>query len=183
MQQLSLIAPTLAWEDEILAYRQETLARDGHINGGSRLDQYERVSDWLAWLEQMSSAATCGAGLVPSTTLLCADRTARRVVGTVDIRHVLNDYLRRFGGHIGYAIRPAERGKGYGIVQLRLALDYAASRLGLARVLITCDRTNEASRRTILSCGGVLENEVWDEQDGTFTQRYWVETARPPERA
>ena len=63
MQQLSLIAPTLAWEDEIVAYRQETLARDGHINGGGRLDQYERVSDWLAWLEQMSSAATCGAGI------------------------------------------------------------------------------------------------------------------------
>lgn len=178
MKQLELISPTPAWEKEILAYRRETLERDGHINGGGGLDRYETLADWLAWLEKMSRADTCGAGWVPSSTLLCVDLSARRVVGTVDVRHTLNDYLQQFGGHIGYAIRPDERGKGYGTAQLRLALDYAAARLGLARVLVTCDRTNAASRATILSCGGALENEVWNEKEHKTTQRFWVETVR-----
>lgn len=60
---------------------------------------------------------------------------------------------------------------------LGMALPEAAH-LGLTRVLVTCNRSNEASRRVILAHGGALENEVWDEDDGEFTQRYWVDISR-----
>ena len=47
--------------------------------------------------------------------------------------------------------------------------------MGIPRLLITCDRENLASARTIQKAGGVLEDERWDEADGRWTQRYWVQ--------
>ena len=81
----------------------------------------------------------------------------------------------KFGGNIGYSIRPSERYKGYGKQQLLLGLDYAKSVIGLKRVLITCVNTNVASRKIILACGGKFENELYDSSDNTIMQRYWIE--------
>jgi len=96
-------------------------------------------------------------GRVPATFLLAEVDGA--IVGRVSIRHELNDYLERFGGHIGYAVRPAHRRRGYGRAILRQSLDVARS-VGLSRVLLTCDDTNAASVRIIESCGGLLEDVV-----------------------
>ena len=90
------------------------------------------------------------------------------VLGFLNLRLRLNDYLLENGGHIGYSIRPSQRGKGYGKEQLRLGLAEARKQ-GLERVLITCDEDNEASRRTILSAGGVYENTI------DRSQRYWID--------
>ena len=80
------------------------------------------------------------------------------------------------GGHIGYSIRPSQRRKGYARETLRLTLDKCRE-AGEARVLITCDKDNIPSARTIPANGGVLENEVVDEpglgQSGMI-QRYWI---------
>ncbi len=92
----------------------------------------------------------------------------------LNLRHYLNDYLEQFGGHIGYSVRKSERQKGYATEMLSLALG-EAKKLGLSRVLVTCDRENTGSAKTILNNGGVLENEVFDPNDGTVTQRYWIE--------
>ena len=92
----------------------------------------------------------------------------------LQVRHTLNDYLRQFGGHIGYSVRPCERRKGYGKEQLRLALDFCKGTLGLDRVLITCKTENEASRRTILSAGGVYENTLHEPGQGIDLERYWI---------
>ena len=72
------------------------------------------------------------------------------------------------GGHIGYSIRPSQRRKGFAKLQLELGLAEARKQ-GLDRVLITCDEDNEASRRTILSAGGVYENTI------DRSQRYWID--------
>ena len=77
------------------------------------------------------------------------------------------------GGHIGDGIRPSERGKGYGTELVRLAL-IECKKLGIHRVLMTCDKDNIASAKTILRNGGVLENEVVNEE-GEIEQRYWIE--------
>jgi predicted acetyltransferase len=77
------------------------------------------------------------------------------------------------GGHIGYGVRPSERGKGYGTEVCRRTLE-AARGLGLARVLITCDTDNPASARIIEKNGGVLENEVRSRETGKMKRRYWV---------
>jgi predicted acetyltransferase len=76
-------------------------------------------------------------------------------------------------GHIGYGIRPSERKKGYATMMLKLALEHC-KKVGLEKVLLTCDKSNLASAKTIMKCSGVFENEE-KQNDGDFLQRYWIE--------
>ena len=93
------------------------------------------------------------------------------MVGAVNIRHDLNDYLLKYGGHIGDGIRPSERRKGYATEMIRLALE-ECRKLGLTRVLMTCDKNNIGSAKSIIRNGGILENEVLEK--GVIKQRYWI---------
>jgi predicted acetyltransferase len=91
-------------------------------------------------------------------------------VGSLALRHQLNDFLLREGGHIGYSVRPSARRRGHAGRALQQALPIARESLGLERVLVTCLETNEASRRVIEAAGGEYE----DSRNGT--RRYWVRT-------
>ncbi|WP_334259591.1 GNAT family N-acetyltransferase [Intestinimonas butyriciproducens] len=116
--------------------------------------------------------ATVRGGLVPAASYLGVRASDGTLVGMIQIRHALNDYLRRFGGHIGYSVRKGERRKGYAGEMLHLSLEKCRE-MGISRVLVTCDRENTASARTILSNGGMLEGEV--REGAGVTQRYWIE--------
>ncbi|MEJ3748512.1 GNAT family N-acetyltransferase [Actinomycetes bacterium KLBMP 9797] len=94
-----------------------------------------------------------------------------RVLGAIALRHELNDFLRRVGGHIGYGIRPSARRRGLATWALGRMLD-EARRLGLDRVLIACAVDNIASAKTIEHHGGVLEG-VRDTERGTL-RHYWI---------
>ena len=112
-------------------------------------------------------------GFVPSTTLWLV-RDGQTLLGTIHLRHSLTPWLENEGGHIGYAVRPSQQGKGYATRMLSMCLEKARA-MGLARVLITCDRENKASARVIIKNGGVLENEVASKIAGrAFTLRYWI---------
>lgn len=113
-------------------------------------------------------------GLVPAATYFAW--VAGRLVGTIQLRYELNDYLLTRGGHIGYGVRPSERRKGYASAMLGQVLAIARE-LGIDRVLITCDEDNVASARTIMRCGGVLENEHTDDE-GKTVKRYWIDLSR-----
>ncbi|MDN3309311.1 GNAT family N-acetyltransferase [Microbacterium oryzae] len=93
------------------------------------------------------------------------------VVGRVSIRHVLNDFLLNEGGHVGYAVGPEYRRRGYATDILRLAVADLAAR-GVERVLVTCDDTNTASAGVIEKLGGILE----DVRPGrsALKRRYWI---------
>ena len=114
-------------------------------------------------------------GYVPATTLWLVD--GDKFIGRVNIRHRLVPHLEQFGGHIGYMIRPTEQGKGYGRMQLAMALDWVRENLDLDRVLVTCDDDNIRSARVIEANGGVLENKVENFEFGrtVLTRRYWIE--------
>ncbi|RDG39742.1 GNAT family N-acetyltransferase [Streptomyces corynorhini] len=106
-------------------------------------------------------------GWVPSTTLWYAE--GGTFLGRLSIRHRLNPFLRELGGHIGYAVRPTARRQGHATAMLIASLP-VARRIGIDSVLVTCDTTNEGSRKVIEGAGGVLE----DERGGKL--RFWVAT-------
>jgi predicted acetyltransferase len=97
-----------------------------------------------------------------------------RMLGRLNFRHRLTEHLLREGGHIGFCIRPSERGRGYGTRQLAMALERVRA-FGLPRVLITCDVENAASARVIEKNGGVYEDARVCLNDGQFTARYWID--------
>lgn len=111
-------------------------------------------------------------GLVPDSTFFCLDEERNIIVGAVNIRHYLNDYLLAYGGHIGDGIRPSERRKGYATQMIQLALEECKI-LGIKKVLMVCDKDNIASAKSIIKNGGILENEVIE--NGVIEQRYWIE--------
>jgi len=99
---------------------------------------------------------------------------ASRIVGRAAIRHELNDFLLRVGGHIGYAVVPEFRRRGYATTILRRSLEIARQRLGISPVLVTCDDDNVGSIRTIEKNGGVLENIVTGPDLEKPKRRYWI---------
>ncbi len=111
-------------------------------------------------------------GIVPSDIYFLVDDNSKYLIGAIDIRHYLNEYLLKYGGNIGYGIRPSERKKGYATEMLHLALEECKNK-GLAKVLITCFKSNVASANTIIKNGGILENEI--AEVGNVKQRYWIQ--------
>ena len=129
------------------------------FNSG-RMGRYEDVSaeeldanfgSFLEGLRDFSSGRNLKPGIVPQSTFWLIDK--REFIGRASVRHSLNENLMRVGGHIGYEIRPARRGRGYGKLILLLALRKARD-LGIDRALVTCDSTNLASRKIVEASGG-----------------------------
>ena len=120
----------------------------------------ETYADMVEKLKCWKTGSRLPDGWVPASSLfLFRDG---KFIGRVSLRHELNDFLRTYGGHIGYYIRAEHRGKGYGTQILRMALDYARG-LGLERVLITCeDQGNPASARIIEKNGVDMAVEVFE---------------------
>lgn len=139
MRELTLMKPSTTYFKQIWEYRSEFLAQGDALHGCSGLDKVKTVDEWLANLEKNSCEETVTEGLVPATTYLAIGKTDHRLVGMINIRHRLNDFLFKSGGHIGYSVRPTERRKGYATEMVRLALKECCEALALSRVLITCD--------------------------------------------
>ena len=144
------------------------------MDGCGPLRHNESAAQWLADVRAYTDPATLPEGKVTATQFLAVRESDGRLMGMIQVRHYFNEYLEKFGGHIGYSVRPSERRKGYGREQLRLALLFCKETLGLDRALITCKTGNEGSRRTILSAGGVYENTVHEPGQNVDLERYWI---------
>jgi predicted acetyltransferase len=117
---------------------------------------FRRYLEVLA--EQERGMNLPSANHVPSTFLFAF--VGNRIVGRVSIRHSLNEFLERLGGHIGYVVVPEFRRQGYATEILREALQITHDKCGFHRILVTCDNDNIGSIRTIAKNGGILENVV-----------------------
>lgn len=166
-----LVKPSLSMEKEYIDYITEWEATEEKIvpNAAKRdsMSFKELVNKW----KEYESESIYEKGLVPSSIYFLMDEY-KIIYGVIDIRHELNDYLLRYGGHIGYGIRPSQRRKGYASQMLTLALPIVKE-LGISKALITCDKNNTGSAKTIMNNGGILENEVINGDE--ITQRYWIE--------
>lgn len=171
---IRLIKPTATLRDSW--WEQLTEFGSGHPHGAATFafTNEELASDdgFAAWLQEMHDAADHSIspkeGWVHASLFwIVDDSEPNRVLGSLHLRHELNDFLREEGGHIGYGVRPSARGRGVATAALKAALEESRN-VGLARVLVTCDEDNEPSRRTIERCGGVLEDVRQDKR------RYWI---------
>lgn len=157
------------------------MAADFSAAGETRYEDFltislARFSTYIANLQKSARGQDLVPGHVPQSTFWLAAE-GDILVGTIRIRHRLNEQLTHEGGHIGYGIRPGYRGCGLGTQQLRLALP-KAQQLGLLRLLITCDKDNLASAKIIEKNGGKLENQVRSRTSGVLVSRYWISLNR-----
>ena len=157
----------------------ELLRAAAASNAPQFLHYYEEGMSLARYLEVLQ-AQVRGEGLppnhVPTTFLFAFDEG--RVVGRASIRHHLNERLLRMGGHIGYVVVPEFRRRGYATAILRQSLEIAHARLGIGRVLVTCDDDNVGSIKTIERNGGVLENVVTGPDLPNPKRRYWIDLSR-----
>ena len=172
MDKIILVKPDLSYADEIIKYKEESLAESPIINGSAGLDRFSSIEDWLEELNKRSCEDTVPKGLVPSSTYLGIREKDNYIVGMIDIRHYLNEYLTQAGGHIGYGVRKTERNKGYAKQMLKLALE-KCKELKIKKVLITCDEDNIASEKVILSANAKLEDIR--NVDGENKKRFWID--------
>ncbi|HEX7042315.1 MAG TPA: GNAT family N-acetyltransferase [Patescibacteria group bacterium] len=169
---MQLVFPSIQYKDSYLqAVNEADVERNPFITTIARPRKDQPFEDFVKSQIDKSNGLNLPEGWVPATELWLIDNN--EVIGTVNIRHFLTDPLLRTGGHIGYYIRPSKRMHGYGKAILALGLEQA-KRLGLDKVLLTCDETNVGSSKIIEENGGVLENIVDTEPNHPRKKRYWI---------
>ncbi len=171
---IKLVKLTHEYKQQLTDMMDEWLAVEQDFSPYSiRKNDYHDFDNYLENLERKEARD----GLVPDSTFFCLDLDRNIFVGAVNIRHYLNENLCKGGGHIGDGIRPSERRKGYATAMIGLALE-ECRKLGINKVLMTCDKTNIGSAKSIMNNGGVLESEF--EENGEIEQRYWITLYEEP---
>lgn len=172
--------PSIERKDEALEYLEEHIKFNSDINGTGGMDNcldglsYEQ---WLENLEKMKDSDYAeSVNRCPSETFFLIRKDDNKIVGMINIRYKLNEAMLKFGGHIGYGIRPTERRKGYNKINLYLGLIKANEDFGLGKVMLDCSVDNLGSDKTIQALGGVLERSEVDPSDNSLTNVYWIDT-------
>lgn len=168
--------PSLERKNEIIDYLDEFVRFGSDINGSGSLDKiydgytFEEALDRCLKMEDEDYAKSVNR--CPGKTFLLIREDDNRIVGSINIRWNLNEEMLRFGGHIGYGIRPTERRKGYNKINLYMGI-IEARKVGLDRIMLDCDVNNLGSDKTLKALGGKLERTETDPSDGTLTNVYW----------
>lgn len=170
---IRLVFPSKVNEDDCLKYIEEHYQNNEFsISGGGGIEGFRTYDEWINSVIAHHHNNNIPQNRVPSTTFLAYDDEV--LVGVIDIRHHLNEYLESYGGHIGYGVRPSKRKKGYATQILAKGLEYCKDELKLPRVLITCDESNIGSNKTILANKGILIDQLFDSNLKRYTNRYKI---------
>lgn len=164
MDKLRFEIPSIDRKQDAIDYINEFYQYNSEINGSGSLHKY--LEDYEGWLEKLEKDYTMipSEERVPARTYFLVRESDNRIVGMINIRLALNERLKKFGGHIGYSIRPTERQKGYNKVNLYLALGVCQQH-GIKEVFMDCDKENPASAKTMHSLGGKLIREYYDDEN------------------
>lgn len=166
---MKLIKPTLQYKNTFQEALEEFEAENAKGFWNIKQKAIDNIELYIHNSEKYEKGIDLPENWVPASTYWLMDE--EKFLGHVSIRHKLNVPLKKKGGHIGYAIRPSVRRKGYGKKILELALP-KARKLDIKNALITCIDTNVSSQKIIESHGGVYQDK--NEVDGIPIRRYWI---------
>lgn len=156
---------------EIASFKKEFQDNNSGMDGTGILFK-SSPEEWLNYIGEMEKHNNPNS--VPCLQYGLFEKNSNRLLGLIQIRLELKGYLVKFGGHIGYCVRPSERRKDYAKEMLRAALKICRNE-GLKRALITCLEDNTGSARTIEACGGIFEQTVYDDMNYKANlKRYWI---------
>lgn len=179
MEKFYFEIPSIKRKKEILEYLDEFVKNKSDINGVGAFDKiiydgftFEEALDRCLKTEDEEYARSINR--CPGKTFLLIRENDNRIVGFINLRWNLTESVLKFGGHIGYSIRPLERRKGYNKINLYMALQ-EAKKIGLDKVMLDCSINNLASDKTIKALGGVLERCEIDPWDNELTNVYWID--------
>ena len=166
---MELRRPRLADKETVLEMMAEFEKYQSPHDGGFWDTENFVYEEWLETNMQKEMGINLHENRVPSIQFVSFDDVGH-ALGFLNLRLSLNEDLLNYAGHIGYSIRPSERGKGYAKETLRQGLQVAKEK-NIKKALVTCSVNNPASRAVILVNGGILE----DVRNGV--ERYWIEVA------
>lgn len=175
MEKFYLEEPSIDRKEEAIDYMNEFYKFNSEIHGSGGLESYlDNYEGWLIKLQEDINRAPTEER-VPARTYFLIRSSDNRIVGMINIRLALNERLKKYGGHIGYCIRPTERKKGYNKINLYLALK-VCHEYGLTKVLLDADKDNPASWKTMEALGGVNIREYFeDEYDYCIMKDYEID--------
>ena len=166
---MELRRPRLADKETVLELMAEFEKSQSAHDGGFWDTENFVYEEWLESNQNQETGINLPEGWVPAIQLVAFSGKGQ-ALGFLNLRLRLNNFLLEKGGHIGYSIRPSERGKGYAKEALRQGLQVAKEK-NIKKALVTCSVNNPASRAVILANGGLIE----DVRNGV--ERYWIEVA------
>lgn len=151
-----LVRPTIELREKALAYREEHFQQGEMIICGSELfDKTESYEEWLTLVTRNADPKTVSENWVVTDTFFAVRESDDRIIGMIDLRHTLNEFLKDLG-NCGYSVRPSERRKGYATEMLCKLIETARA-AGMKEIQISVEKTNTASRKVIQKNGGVYE--------------------------
>ena len=164
-ESIKFIMPSLKHKEDAESFIQEFYEYQSDIYGSGELDEYIKESNYEDWLKKLNEdidVANTKEGRVPGLTYFCIRESDNKIIGMLNVRLSLNDFLYREGGHIGYSIRPTERRKGYSNQILKKAI-LILDRLNIKDIRISCRKNDLASIKIISKNNGELESEFYSE--------------------
>ena len=163
MEKFKFVVPTIKWKQKAIDFINEFYQYNSDINGTGGLQRYlDNYEGWLEKLEEDYNRKQTEEK-VPARTYFFVRESDNKIVGMINIRLTLNEKLKKFVGHIGYSIRPTERGKGYNKINLYLGLKICRE-YGIDEVFMDADKDNPASWKTMESLGGKNVREYYDDE-------------------
>jgi [ribosomal protein S5]-alanine N-acetyltransferase len=148
---LTLKLSSAEFVDGFVLMRDAVVAAGGDEWSGGAAIAYTDPARYLETIRSWSEGKNLPPNWCPADCYLIF--SGDEVVGQVDIRHPLTEFLTQYGGNIGYNVHPAYRNRGIATWALRTALELLAAK-GASEALLTCAHDNGASIRIIEKCGG-----------------------------
>lgn len=166
MENLYLAVPDKSHEKAYTEMMDRWEKTEKNINPsllGRYSDNKKRALTYAEWLACCEDDRTTGSMLstgVPCTLYFLMNSSGE-ILGGIEINHA-NTHR----GHLHAGIAPWNRGKGYGKIMLKIALEKCRE-MGFDNVEICTHRDNIGAIKTILDNGGVLteeffENDIWN---------------------